>query len=257
MEPTGKVMMMQDGTINLEDYTKSDWTIMLNDRVITTFTTHEGNKLIIGRSPDADVVIDNTAISRHHSSIELRDGRHYLADMKSTNGTTVNGKKITSKVPITEKDVIFIGKFRLIQAAANEQHASSSYATAMDMDDEATVFVSSPRQQAAAPPLQAKAASANEIYRLTIIEGHAAPNVLSLDGKSSVKIGKDPSCDMIIPGWLVGKTQCYVVSKKDKYYIVPQRSWANTRLNDVIIKEERLLRKGDMIQIKSVKIRFQ
>jgi len=249
-------MMMQDGTINLEDYTKSDWTIMLNDRVITTFTTHEGNKLIIGRSPDADVVIDNTAISRQHSSLELRDGRHYLADMKSTNGTTVNGKKIASKVPVTEKDVIFIGKFRLIQAAADEQHASSSYATAMDIDDEATVFVSSPRQQSAAQPSQATPTPASEIYRLTVIEGNATPNTLSLDGKSSVKIGKDPACDMIIAGWLVSKTQCYVVSKKDRYHIVPQRSWANTRLNDVIIKEERLLRKGDIIQIKNVKIRF-
>lgn len=248
--------MMQDGTINLEDYTKSDWTIMLNDRVITRFTTHEGNKLIIGRSPDADVVIDNTAVSRHHSSIELRDGRHYLADMKSTNGTTVNGKKITSKVPVTEKDVIFIGKFRLVQTAADEQHASSSYATAMDIDDEATVFVSSPRQQAVAQPSQPPASSSNEIYRLTVIEGSATPSTLSLDGKSSVKIGKDPSCDMIIAGWLVGKTQCYVVSKKDRYFVVPQRSWANTKLNDVIIKEERLLRKGDTIQIKSVKIRF-
>ncbi len=249
-------MMMQDETINLEDYTKSDWTIMLNDRVITRFTTHEGHKLIIGRNPDADVVIDNTAISRHHSSIELRDGRHYLADLKSTNGTTVNGKKIASKVPITEKDVIFIGKFRLLQTEADEQHASSSYATAMDMDDEATVFISSPRQQTAAQPNLAPPSSANEIYKLTTIEGGATPNMLSLDGKSSVKIGKDSSCDMIIPGWLVGKTQCYVVSKKDKYYIVPQRSWANTKLNDVIIKEERLLRKGDIIQIKSVKIRF-
>jgi predicted component of type VI protein secretion system len=249
-------MMMQDGTINLEDYTKSDWTIMLNDRVITRFTTHEGSKLIIGRSPDADVVIDNTAISRHHSSLELRDGRHYLADLKSTNGTTVNGKKIASKVPITEKDVIFIGKFRLLQSAADDQHASSSYATAMDIDDEATVFVSSPRQQAAAQPGQPPAPSQSEIYKLAAIEGSATPTTLSLDGKSSVKIGKDPSCDMTIAGWLVGKTQCYVVSKKDKYYIVPQRSWTNTRLNDVIIKEERLLRKGDIIQIKSVKIRF-
>ena len=248
--------MMQDGTINLEDYTKSDWTIMLNDRVITRFTTHEGNKLIIGRSPDADVVIDNTAVSRHHSSIELRDGRHYLADMKSTNGTTVNGKKITSKVPVTEKDVIFIGKFRLVQTASDEQLASSSYATAMDIDDEATVFVSSPRQQTAAQPSQAAPSSASEVHKLTVIEGNATPSTLSLDGKSSVKIGKDPSCDMIIAGWLVSKTQCYVVSKKDKYFIVPQRSWANTKLNDVIIKEERLLRKGDTIQIKSVKIRF-
>ncbi|MFA6901356.1 MAG: FHA domain-containing protein, partial [Desulfurivibrionaceae bacterium] len=251
-----KRMMMQDGTINLEDYTKSDWTIMLNDRVITRFTTHEGNKLIIGRSPDADVVIDNTAISRHHSSLELRDGRHYLADLKSTNGTTVNGKKIASKTPITEKDVVFIGKFRMIQTAADEQQASSSYATAMDID-EATVFVNSPRQPVAAQPSQAAPPpSANEIYKLTLIEGDTVPNMLSLDGKSSVKIGKDPSCDMIIPGWLVSKTQCYVVSKKNKYYIVPQRSWANTKLNDVIIKEERLLRKGDIIQIKSVKIRF-
>ena len=250
--------MMQDGTINLEDYTKSDWTIMLNDRVITRFTTHEGAKLIIGRSPDADVVIDNTAVSRHHSSLELRDGRHYLADMKSTNGTTVNGKKITSKVPITEKDSIFIGKFRLIQSASDEQHASSSYATAMDIDDEATVFVSAPRQQAqaAAQPVQPAPSNANEIYRLTLLEGDASPATLSLDGKSSVKMGKDPSCDMIIPGWLVSKTQCYVVCKKDKYYLVPQRSWANTKLNDVIIKEERLLRKGDIIQIKSSKIRF-
>ncbi|MDH4332654.1 MAG: FHA domain-containing protein [Desulfobulbaceae bacterium] len=126
----------------------------------------------------------------------------------------------------------------------------------MDIDDEATVFVSSPRQQAASQSIQSAAPSANEVYRLTVIEGAAAPNTLSLDGKSSVKIGKDPACDMIIPGWLVSKTQCYVVSKKDKYYLVPQRSWANTKLNDVIIKEERLLRKGDIIQIKSVKIRF-
>ena len=247
---------MQDGTINLEDYTKSDWTIMLNDRVITRFTTHTGSKLIIGRSPDADVVIDNTAISRHHSSLELRDGRHYLADLKSTNGTTVNGKKIASKVPVTEKDLIFIGKFRLIPTATDEQHTSSSYATAMDIDDEATVFVSSPRQQTAAHPSQTATPFANEVYSLTVIEGGASPNTLFLDGKNSAKIGKDPSCDMIIPGWLVGKTQCYVVSKKGRYYLVPQRSWTNTRLNDFIIKEERLLRKGDTIQIKRVKIRF-
>lgn len=249
-------MTMQEETINLEDYTKSDWAIMLNDRIITRFTTHEGNKLIIGRSPDADVVIDNTAISRHHSSIELRDGRHYLADMQSTNGTFVNGKRIASKVPISDNDFILIGKFRLIQAAANEQHAPSSYATAMNIDDEATIFVSSPRQQAAAKATMEARPSAKELYRLSVIEGHAKPMAISLDGKSSMKIGKDPSCDMVISGWFVGKTQCYVVSKKDKYYLVPQRSWANTRLNGVSIKEERLLRKDDIIQIKSVKIRF-
>ncbi|MGV1099192.1 FHA domain-containing protein [Thiovibrio sp. JS02] len=249
--------MIQNGMINLEDYTKSDWTIMLNDRVITRFTIHEGGKLIIGRSPDADVVIDNTAVSRHHSSLELRDGRHYLADMNSTNGTTVNGKKITSKVPITEKDVIYIGKFRLTQSSAADQNASSSYATSMDLDEE-TVFVSSPRQQqtAAAQPGPQQTAQSEEAATLTVIEGEASPSNLPLAGKSSVKIGKDPSCDMVIGGWFVGKTQCYVVKKKDKYHIIPQRAWASTKLNDVIITEERLLRRGDIIQIKNTTIRF-
>jgi len=244
---------MQDETINLGDYAKSDWDITLNDRLITRFATHEGKKLIIGHSPDADVVINNTAISRHHSSIELRDGRHYLADLKSTNGTYVNGKKIASKVPISENDVIFIGKFRLLPAAADEQYDVSSYATAMDTDDEATISANSPQQQAAS---QAAAPAAKEVYKLNVIEGETEPDALFLDGKSRVKIGKDPSCDMVISGWLVGKIQCWVVNKEGRYYIVPKRSWTATRLNDVIIKEERLLRKGDILEIKRVKIRF-
>ncbi|MDH5524748.1 MAG: FHA domain-containing protein [Desulfobulbaceae bacterium] len=241
--------------INLEDYTKSDWTIILNDRVITKFTIHEGSKLIIGRGTDADVIIDNTAISRHHSSIELRDGRHYLADLNSTNGTTVNGKKIKSKVPITEKDTILIGKFSLTQSKVTEKEESSSYATSMDIDEE-TVFVSSPKvaQQQAAQ--KSSPSQSDENFTLHVIEGTAAPSSIPLAGKSSIKIGKEPSCDIIIKGWFVAKVQCYIVSKKNKYHIIPQRSWANTKLNDVIIKQERLLRKGDIIEIKNVKIRF-
>lgn len=247
---------MQNGMINLEDYTKTDWTIMLNDRVITRFTIHEGTKLIIGRSPDADIVIDNTAISRHHSSIELRDGMHYLADLNSTNGTMVNGKKITSKVPVTEKDTIHIGKFLLTQSAEETHEESSSYATSMDLDEE-TVFVSSAKKHPLAPPAQSQGAdSADESFSLTVIDGEASRDTISLRGKRSVKIGKDPSCDLVIKGFFVARTQCYVVSKKDKYFVVPQRSWSNTKLNDVIIKQERLLRKGDIIEIKNVKIRF-
>lgn len=247
---------MQDGLINLEDYVKSDWAIMLNDRVITHFTLHEGGRLIIGRSPDADVVIDNTAVSRQHTSIELRDGRHYLADLKSTNGTTVNGKKIASKVPISEKDVIFIGKFRLTPSQHADAQQPSSHATAMDLD-EATVFVGTSKQQAGAASQPAASSPAKAMNSLTVIDGIAQPSALALDGKSSVKIGKDDSCDMRIGGLLVARTQCYIIHKQDKYHIVPQRSWAATKLNDVSIKQERPLRKGDIIQIRGVKIRFQ
>lgn len=245
--------MTQEQMIDLEDFTKADWTIMLHDRLITHFTIHEGTKLTIGRSPEADVVIDNTAISRLHSRLELKEGVHYLTDLNSKNGTTVNGAKITATVPISDEDAIFIGKFKLCRSTEPVQDVSSSYARSMDIEDE-TVFVSAPLQPAgvARQALQAGKAA----YRLSVIEGEATPKTLSLDGKSSVKIGKDSSCDMIIPGFFVARAQCYIVNKNEKYFLVPQRSWTGTRLNDFVMKQERLLRRGDIIEIRQVRIKF-
>lgn len=240
-------------TINLGDYAKGDWTLMLHDRVITHFTIHEGTKLTIGRSEEADVSIDNTAISRLHASLELKGGIHFLTDLGSTNGTTVNGERISTTVPVTEKDTISIGKFRLVAEHVAGEQVSKSYSTAMDMDDQ-TVFVSGATRQ---PPPREQPQTSQADHKLVVIDGEAMPKELSLKGKSSIKIGKDPASDLVVGGFLVAKAQCFVVSKKDKFFIVPQSSWAATKLNEVSINNERLLRKGDIIEIRSVKIRFE
>jgi len=246
--------MAEEQTINLGDYTKNDWTLMLHDRVITHFTINEGTKLTIGRSEEADISIDNTAISRLHAALELKGGVHFLTDLGSTNGTTVNGERINGTVPVTEKDTITIGKFRLVAEHVAGEQASKSYSTAMDLDDQ-TVFVSQsrPQPQPREQPQQASQAD----HKLVLLEGESIPKELSLKGKSSIKIGKDGSCDLMIGGFLVAKAQCFVVSKKEKFFIVPQSSWTATKLNDVSIKNERLLRKGDIIEIRGVKIRFE
>ena len=236
--------------INLEDFSLTDWSILLNDRVITTFSIREGERVVIGRGADANVVIDNSAISRHHSALELKNGTLLISDLGSLNGTTVNGTKITSAVPITQKDTIGIGKFRLSPASDSGQEMSSSYATSMDMEDE-TVFVSSQQRQA---PKQTKQSSPE--HKLIVISGAAHPAELPLDGKASIKIGKDSSCDIIIKGWFVAKAQCFIVSKNEKFYIVPQSSWSATKLNDVSINAQSRLRTGDTIEIRQVKIRF-
>lgn len=241
---------MTDDVINLEDFSLTDWTIQLNDRVITSFSIREGERLVIGRGADADIVIDNSAVSRHHSALKLQNGTLLISDLGSLNGTTVNGTKISSSVPITQNDMVGIGKFRLAPATDSAQNVSSSYATSMDMDDE-TVFVSSPKKQP-----QAKDTQRQPSHTLTVISGPASPKELALDGKASIKIGKDASCDMIIQGWLVSKAQCFIISKADKHYIVPQSSWSATKLNDVSITAERRLRSGDTIEIRKVKIRF-
>lgn len=244
--------MGEEQTINLGDYAKADWTLLLHDRVITHFTLAEGTRLTIGRSEEADVSIDNTAISRLHASLELKGGVHFLTDLGSTNGTTVNGERITGTVPVSEKDTITIGKFRLVAEHVAGEQVSKSYSTAMDIEDQ-TVFVSAVRPQ---QPREQTQAGQTE-HKLVVIDGAATPKELSLKGKSSIKIGKDPAGDLVVGGFLVAKAQCFVVSKKDKFFIVPQFSWAATKLNEVSIKNERLLRKGDIIEIRSTKIRFE
>ncbi len=66
----------------------------------------------IGRSTNNDIVIDIPEVSRNHARIEYRDGRFYLVDLGSTNGTIVNGKKISSTV-IEDDDAITLGTANL------------------------------------------------------------------------------------------------------------------------------------------------
>jgi len=51
--------------------------------------------LIIGRVPPADIVIDDSQISRKHCRVALVMGEVYVADLGSSNGTMVDGKRIT------------------------------------------------------------------------------------------------------------------------------------------------------------------
>ena len=49
--------------------------------------TLDADVITIGRSPDCDVVLDVSYISRVHARIEARDSRYVLVDSGSTNGT--------------------------------------------------------------------------------------------------------------------------------------------------------------------------
>src|SRR6185437_194024 len=71
--------------------------------------------LLIGRSDDNDVVIQDLLVSRRHAELRrLGGGRFQLTDTGSHNGTFVNGQRITTQ-EVTEADVIGIGgkTFRL------------------------------------------------------------------------------------------------------------------------------------------------
>lgn len=56
-------------------------------------------EMLIGRSKDVDVCIEEEDVSRKHAQVEERsDGQIVITDLNSTNGTFVNGKKIEQHV---------------------------------------------------------------------------------------------------------------------------------------------------------------
>jgi diguanylate cyclase (GGDEF)-like protein len=63
----------------------------------------------IGRSSRADLPIDQESISRHHARITFENGRHYIEDLGSTNGTFVNDLN-SKKCPLKDGDQIKLGR---------------------------------------------------------------------------------------------------------------------------------------------------
>lgn len=67
----------------------------------------------LGRSRENTVILDDEHVSSSHAMVTLRDGRWWVRDEDSTNGTLVNGVRIDSEAPLREGDEIQIGRVRL------------------------------------------------------------------------------------------------------------------------------------------------
>lgn len=65
----------------------------------------------VGRGPDCNLVLSESQASRRHARLELREGRWWLQDLDSANGTFVNRQRLipAQPVPLSSGDVIAIG----------------------------------------------------------------------------------------------------------------------------------------------------
>ena len=76
----------------------------------------DGDRIEIGRSPQADVFLDDVTVSRSHA-ILVRDGSSYsIEDTGSLNGTYVNRRRV-EKATLEDGDEVQIGKYRLTYLA--------------------------------------------------------------------------------------------------------------------------------------------
>ena len=77
-----------------------------------------GAPINIGRAPDCELVLRDTRVSRRHARLTARNGVLVLTDLGSTNGTRVNGHRVT-EVVLGAGDRILIGETTLLIEAAS------------------------------------------------------------------------------------------------------------------------------------------
>ncbi len=71
-----------------------------------------GERMTIGRSPDAEVFLDDVTVSRNHALLVRRRDGLYIDDLGSLNGTYVNRRRIESH-KLGNGDELQVGKYKL------------------------------------------------------------------------------------------------------------------------------------------------
>jgi len=79
-----------------------------------TFRLLPGTLKTMGRAPRADFVVDAALVSRVHCRFVLNDTNELqIEDLGSTNGTFVNGKKVT-KLTLSNGDKLTVGRVQFV-----------------------------------------------------------------------------------------------------------------------------------------------
>src|SRR4051794_18218456 len=75
-----------------------------------SFDSHD---ITVGRAEDNDVCLPRGSVSKRHTRIAVDDGKVFVLDLSSTNGTFVNGKRVLVPQTVSPSDAIAIGEFVL------------------------------------------------------------------------------------------------------------------------------------------------
>ena len=85
----------------------------------------EGGLFSVGKKESCSLVLDRINISREHCEIVAADGGYAIRDLKSRNGTFVNGERIGSETVLLDGDVIQLGDFTLVFRAGDKAGESA------------------------------------------------------------------------------------------------------------------------------------
>jgi len=201
----------------------------------------------IGRKPDNDIVIDMPVVSGNHARVLHEGDRIVVEDLKSTNGTFVNKKKIT-KVVLNHKDIIYIGKSQIMYL--NDDATSRMPPQSKDGADLDATMVLQTKAHG-----QMKGGGKPGVGGLSVIEGDTNRTEYALEARLCT-IGKVETSTVQIKGMLTPKTAA-LINRTDTGYVISQPSGGSKiKLNGSSVEGRVALKDGDIIETYGYKFQF-
>jgi len=198
--------------------------------------------LTIGRKTDNVLVIEDPAVSGHHARIVKIQAVFFLEDLKSTNGTSINGRPIT-RHQLRDADVITIGQHRLV---FQESVAPSTAAPAPFVDLERTTVLRRTDRMPDGPTLTAK---------ILVIAGKTDRVEYPLTKQVNV-IGSQDGAVIRLTGWFAPKSVATIARRGQSYSISPSRDAKYLLVNGTDVAGQQELKDGDQIEVAGVKLTF-
>ena len=130
-------------------------------------------EITLGREPTNTIVVDDSYLSRRHCAVRARGERVSVADLKSYNGTYVNGQKIHEEAFLAAGDVVRIGRTRIFVDWGDQADEASAAVRAGD----APLSVHAPDlrpHEAVRPAMRTKPTALAPVYRDLDLEGLVA-----------------------------------------------------------------------------------
>ena len=225
-----------------------------------------GSGVTIGRLPDNAMIIDNPAVSGHHARVFVDGDQVILEDLRSTNGTFVNGRPITRHV-LQHRDEVLVGKHSIVFDQTAEEPQPVAGAPLESLGD--TVYLDTKQHRALRATLESARADAaksvnarpatpvptapRRVGVLRVIAGRCEQDQYDLGAHTSL-IGRSDTALVRLRGWFKPSVAVAIARSGNSYVATPLGG--KTLINEERLDGRRILQDGDMLNVSGLILEF-
>jgi predicted component of type VI protein secretion system len=224
-------------------------TVVLGRKPVQVYNL-EQTRVRIGREAGVDIVIDNPGVSRLHAELRKEGDGWTVTDMGSSNGTFLNGQKISATQLIKAGDEIGLGKYSVLFEKALAAPAVTGVRPAIA----AAGAEATGTMHIKAHEVTQLLNEASKQRRAHIVwEAGGQKGTHHLADAPAVLVGTDDLCDVRVPA---GPKHHLLIIRKDKACEIRNLAmFGKMKVGGAVTRKARL-KDGDVVEMSGVKLTF-